>query len=104
MSASKTKKVIDDTHVVPPKMGGGILRRLLWVDVKTGKVSKYSLVYINPLIYALDNGRVLGYDNSHDYDHKHYMGKTTPVDFKSFEETEKLFEEEFNKVIKDHTK
>ncbi len=100
MAVMKTRKVVDETHAVPDRNGGGILKRLVWVDEKTGQVSKYSLVYINHMIYALDNGRVVGFDNNHGYHHMHYMGKTTPIDFVSFEHVEEMFEAEFTKIVK----
>ena len=98
MSKTKTIKVFDETHHLPKRLGGGILKRLIWVDEKTQKVTKYSLVYINHMLYANDNGRVLGYDNDHGYDHKHYMGTITPTHFKNFEELEETFEAEFNQI------
>lgn len=100
MAVSKTKKTVDETHTLPNRMGGGILKRLVWVDEKTGIVTKYSLVYINQLLYALDNGRVLGYDNDHGYHHKHFMGEITPIEFKGFEAVEELFEAEFKEITK----
>lgn len=56
MAEIKNRKVVDETHAVPDRKGGGILKRLVWVDEKTGLVSKYSLVYVNHMIHALDNG------------------------------------------------
>lgn len=103
MAEIKNRKVVDETHAVPDRKGGGILNRLVWIDVKTGLVSKYSLVYVNHMIHALDNGRVLGFDNNHGYHHMHYMGKTTPIDFVSFERVEEMFEAEFKKIVKGNT-
>lgn len=37
------------------------------------------------LIFSGDNGRVLGYDNSHDYAHRHYMGSIVADTFTSYE-------------------
>lgn len=44
----------------------------------------YSLAYINLKQCSVDNGRVLGYDNSHDYHHRHFMGKVEAVDFSTY--------------------
>jgi hypothetical protein len=33
------------------------------------------LAYINHSTFYKDNGRVVGYDNSHHVHHRHYMGK-----------------------------
>jgi hypothetical protein len=32
----------------------------------------------------MDNGRVLGYDNSHDYHHRHFMGEVESVEFTTY--------------------
>ena len=73
------------THVlveyyVPPdvkikkKLGGGVLKESVTREQPSGKVLHYALAYINANIYAGDSGRVIGYDNSHGYSHKHYYG------------------------------
>ncbi|NOY72019.1 MAG: transcriptional regulator [Gammaproteobacteria bacterium] len=73
---------------------GELLQLQVWVD-DNHKVVKYDLVYINPLIYAGDNGRVLAYDNNHDIHHKHYFGEFITVDFVSYEDQLKKFEKEY---------
>ena len=50
-----------------------------------GQVVKYSLAYINPAIREADNGRVLGYDNSHNHHHRHFMGKQDSFEFSGYE-------------------
>lgn len=90
------------TQVIPRKKGNGVITRKAWAD-KKGKLVKYSLAYINENITIKDSGRVLGYDNSHGYHHKHYMGKVIPVEFVSLEETEKQFEKEFKEVHDEYT-
>jgi hypothetical protein len=32
----------------------------------------------------VDNGRVLGYDNSHGFHHRHFMGKVAAVEYSSY--------------------
>jgi len=32
----------------------------------------------------VDNGRVLGYDNSHDYHHRHFMGEVEVTEFTTY--------------------
>ena len=49
-----------------------------------GKVIAYSLAYINLKRCPVDNGRVLGYDNSHGFHHRHFMGKIEPVSFSTY--------------------
>lgn len=94
-----TSKVADDTHVLPKKRGGGVLRREVWVD-QQGGVVRYNLAYINPELYQGDNGRVLGYDNQHGYHHRHYCGEVTAVEFESFEATEERFQAEWYELLK----
>jgi hypothetical protein len=65
-------------------------------------VVSYSLAYIDPTICSKDNGRVLGYDNSHGYHHRHYKGKLEPVDFTSFTELEQRFEMEVRELRNEH--
>jgi hypothetical protein len=61
---------------------------------RKGRLLRYSMVLIDTHNSAADNGRVLGYDNSHGYHHRHFLGKVEPVEFESYESTEKRFEAE----------
>ena len=87
-----------DDAVIPKKLGGGILKELVIRHSASKIVFHYSLAYINPLIFSGDNGRVLGYDNSHDYSHKHYLGKTTPEKFTAYEQLREKFEREWRGI------
>ncbi len=64
------------------KRKGAVLKEQ--ISFEDGKVVAYSLAYINLKICPLDNGRVLGYDNSHDYHHRHFMGKVEPATFSTY--------------------
>ena len=86
--------ITDESITLARREGNGILRRQVWVGA-AGKVTRYSLAYINHHIFQGDNGRVLGYDNAHGYHHKHYMGEIEPVHFNNFQETEEIFQQEF---------
>ena len=87
-------KVVDDIHRIPKRRGNGILRREIWVDGH-GKVTRYNLAYINALLHGGDNGRVIGYDNAHDFHHRHFFGEVEAVVFTSFEDTEERFQAEW---------
>jgi hypothetical protein len=87
----------DETHTLRRSKGNGILKRQIWCDDK-GKVTRYSLAYINHNLHPRDNGRVLGFDNSHGYHHRHKMGKVDAVNFKSFAEIEERFKREFEVI------
>ncbi len=53
------------------------------------------------MLYQGDNGRVLGYDNAHNYHHKHFFGNISPVDdFVSYENIIERFETEIKEYIK----
>jgi len=86
------KKIIDESHVISTKKGNGILRREVWVNGE-GLVTRYNLAYINLRLFSGDNGRVIGFDNAHDFHHRHYFGKVEAVIFTSFAEIEVLFEQ-----------
>jgi hypothetical protein len=58
-------------------------------------VTHYSLAYVNHALYAGDNGRVLGYDNSHGVSHRHSFGQRTDVKFTSYEAPYERFQEEW---------
>jgi CHASE1-domain containing sensor protein len=61
-----------------------MLKEEVWQS-QEGQVVKYSLAYVNPTVCGTDNGRVLGYDNSHDQHHRHFMGKQAPFEFTGYE-------------------
>jgi len=91
-----------ETFKLKSSNGGGLLSFEVWGYVLDGKtvVTRYNLAYINKLICQKDNGRVLGFDNAHDYHHRHYMGKVAPVQFVSYEKTLERFEQEWQEIIK----
>ena len=85
-----------------PKSGGGLLSYEVWGKVDKGftTVTRYNLAYINPVVHAGDNGRVLGFDNAHDYHHRHFMGQVEAVDFESYQATVERFEREWQDLVK----
>ena len=87
--------MVDETHKISDRRGNGQLRREIWVDENSGKVTRYNLAYINHRLFAGDNGRVLGYDNAHDGHHRHYFGEMETVKFVSFEDIEGRFERDW---------
>jgi hypothetical protein len=83
---------------IPARLGGGTLKERVIRELPSKKVISYALAYINPLIFSGDNGRVLGYDNSHDYAHRHFMGTIVPDPFTSYEELYERFEREWQEI------
>ena len=87
MPKPKTGRLLErERFELSAKSGGGILQYEVWGYQEKGKtiVTRYNLAYINPTIFAGDNGRVLGYDNAHGHHHRHYMGGIEPFDFESY--------------------
>ena len=84
------KKVFEETIFLKRPRRGATLKEEVWQD-EDGSVVKYNLAYVNPLICAADHGRVLGYDNSHNYHHRHFMGTVEPVEFDKYESLSERF-------------
>lgn len=59
---------------------------------------KYSLAYINPRICGGDNGRVLGYDSSHGFHHRHFMGVAEEFEFESYSDLAARFRREVEEL------
>ena len=77
-----------------------MLRREIWVDQEE-RVVRYNLAYINPLIYAGDNGRVLGYDSAHEQHDRHYKGKVTAIRVAGLEQIESRFQKEWSRLARE---
>ncbi|SEM02920.1 hypothetical protein SAMN05216319_3409 [Duganella sp. CF402] len=86
-----------DTRI-PARLGGGVLKELVEQEMPSGELRHYSLAYINPLIFAGDNGRVLGYDNAHGFPHRHFMGTITPEPSLPWDEIREKFEREWREI------
>lgn len=102
---SKTIKEVlleQERFELKAKSGGGILSYEVWGRVEMGqtRVTRYNLAYINHAMYRGDNGRVLGFDNAHDYHHRHCMGKVEAVEFMSYEATLDRFQQEWQDIVK----
>ncbi|WP_213803970.1 DUF6516 family protein [Granulicella sp. dw_53] len=78
------RKVIDEINSLRCTAGPGVIREEIWED-EAGKVARYNLTFINHFLTQVDNGRVLGYDNSHGYHHRHFKGAVEPFRFESYE-------------------
>jgi len=97
---TRFKKVVSEQFPIKPDKGDGLLKIETWEN-ESGEIIKYSMAYINHLIFSGDNGRVLGYDNNHDYHHKHYLGEISEVDnFTTYHNLVERFENEVKEFIK----
>jgi len=92
-------KVIDEQFIVSTEKGGGVIKFEAWEWDK--KIVKYNMVYINKSIFPNDNGRVVGYDNSHNFHHKHYFGQITELDdFIDYQELVGRFKKDVEEFIR----
>jgi hypothetical protein len=91
---AQREKRIDQTLHLSGKRRGAMLKEEVWYEGE--RVVKYSLAYINARICAADNGRVLGYDNTHEYHHRHFMGQVEKVEFHGYEALVARFERELH--------
>jgi Family of unknown function (DUF6516) len=71
-----------ELHRLKGKRKGATLKEQVWFE--HGKLVAYSLAYVNQKRCSVDNGRVLGYDDSHDYHHRHFMGKVEATVFTTY--------------------
>jgi Family of unknown function (DUF6516) len=90
------EKRIDQTLHLSGKRKGAVLKEEVWYE--GGRVVKYSLACINARIYAADNGRVLGYDNTHEHHLRHFVGRVEEVEFHGYEALVARFERELRTV------
>lgn len=88
-----TQKVVDETIYLKRPRRGAKLKEEVW-RTRDGEVARYSLAYVNPSLCGVDNGRVLGYDNSHSTHHRHVMGRQESFQFGGYEALAARFYEE----------
>jgi hypothetical protein len=96
----KLRKVIDDEAEVRCASGPGVIREEVWED-EQGVVVRYNLAFINHFLTSEDNGRVLGYDASHGYHHRHFKGAVEPFPYQGYEALAAHFYSEFEILRKE---
>ena len=94
--ARRVRSLVAEVHRLKGKRKGGVLKDEAWGE--DGQVVAYNLTYINRRICRVDHGRVLGYDNSHGYHHRHFMGKTEPVEYVSYDALTEHFYQELHEL------
>lgn len=85
-----------EVHRLKGKRKGALLKEQVWFE--DGKVIAYSLAYINLKRCSVDNGRVLGYDNSHNYHHRHFMGAVRKIEFSTYAKLSERFIREVHEL------
>jgi len=94
--ARPVKTVLTEVNPLKGKRKGAVLKEQVWFE--DGEVTSYNLAYINRKRCFVDHGRVLGYDNSHDYHHRHFMGKVEVVHFTTYTAHVKRFIKEVHEL------
>ena len=90
------KTVSAEINPLKGKRKGALLKEEVWFE--GGKVVAYNLAYVNLKRCQVDHGRVLGYDNSHGYHHRHFMGSVEAVHFTTYAAHLKRFMKEVHKL------
>jgi len=90
------EKRVDETLHLTGRRRGAVLKEEVWYE--GNRVAKYSLAYVNQQLCGVDNGRVLGYDNGHDYHHRHFMGKVEETEFEGYEALLNRFQQEVQEL------
>ena len=93
----RLRKVVDETTQVRCALGKGLIREEVWQDSHDAVV-KYNLAFINHALCVKDNGRVLGYDNSHGDHHRHFAGDLEKFAFVSYERLMERFLDEVREL------
>jgi hypothetical protein len=91
------ENVVDETIILKKPRRGGKLREEVW-QTQEGEVVRYNMAYINHLVCQVDNGRVLGFDNRHDFHHRHFMGKMKAIEFTDYQSLTTRFREEVQEL------
>jgi hypothetical protein len=95
----KYNKIVDEKFIVSTNNGGGLIKFEAW-EYK-GEIIKYNMAYINKNIFPHDNGRVIGYDNSHNFHHKHYFGEIYELDdFIDYQELVDRFKNDIKEFLR----
>ena len=101
MAVTRKRRVAPNDTLLEYYLGGKrqppILKEEIRID-GDGKVTRYSLAYIDPSLSPLDNGRVCGYDNAHGKHHRHFMGTETSFEFAGYEKLLERFEREVRQL------
>ena len=93
-------KVLDEISRFRCKSGRALIREEVWQDAD-GEVVRYNLAFINHFLTPADNGRVLGYDNSHGEHHRHFKGSTESFVYTDYAVVRERFVNEVRELRKE---
>jgi Family of unknown function (DUF6516) len=91
------RKVVDEVTPVRCAAGRGLIREEVWQDAD-GEIARYNLAFINHFLMSTDNGRVLGYDNSHGHHHRHFKGVVEPFEYVDYQGVRDCFDDEVREL------
>jgi hypothetical protein len=94
--ARPVKTVSMEVNPLKGKRKGAVLKDEAWYE--DGEVIAYNLAYINLKRCSVDHGRVLGYDNSHGFHHRHFMGKVETIEYTTYDYHLERFIEEVHEL------
>lgn len=94
---SRPVKIVSmEVNPLKGKRKGAVLKDEVWYE--DGEVIAYNLAYINLKQCRVDHGRVLGYDNSHGFHHRHFMGKVETIEYTSYDDHLERFIKEVHEL------
>jgi hypothetical protein len=94
---SELVKRTDDEFRFRCGTGVGILREEVWVD-GNNRIARYNLAFLVPHLTSRDNGRILGFDNAHDFHERHFMSEVSIVPFRGYRRTAERFYREVEAI------
>jgi len=80
---------------------GSIIEMKIW-SIPTG--SPYSQRVKYSLVYIREGRRLLGYDNAHGRDHRHYLGESQPYRFTNVQALLRDFRRDLNRIKQEERK
>lgn len=95
---SRARLVLHEKQV---EEDGSIIELKIW-SVPSGSSHTHEVKY--SLVYIRGGERVIGYDNAHGYDHRHYPGEPEPYRFKNIQTLLRDFRRDLNRIKQEEQK
>ena len=89
---AKAKLVLHEKQV---EENGSVIEVKIW-SVTTGSLRPYGVKY--SLVYIRGGKRMLGYDNAHGRDHRHYRGESEPYRFANIRTVLRDFRRDLDRI------
>ena len=98
MGFKAVRKQVDEENTIRCSSGSkGLIREEVYAD-DSGQVVKYNLAFIHHGLCQRDFGRVLGYDNAHGFDERHWMGSSERISVSSYNDIFRRFLAEVDRI------